>query len=365
VTFVLQKNKDELPGFEEWYPLAQKEWAENRVLTWAKDSRNTIEKMGDLAMYSAITVAFVTSYFEEEDQSIEIDKNEYLPLALAKIRRLSQSPTNILDAEEWVIKVERRWIANSLPGEELLWALNYVYAKQYQLCSSIAQRYRLEMDRSIPKPTDQHLSSVSSRHIMYLDAFHEGFGELSHFRITKDPSFPANALLPQQQERWRAADSFESFFEAIALNAKELFDHDGYLIPMVFAFNPKNELIDFLPLHFDKRYKKFVVWRDLAQRLSYLDVEYVVTVSEAWVKNMPAGEIGSVSKLPNVGEVLDVSGVDKRGKFLSQVWKIVRSDGRARTADQPEVLTETTIPSYLALVLRAISDTSYQKRGSS
>jgi hypothetical protein len=53
VTFIIQKNKADVPAFDQWYQAqVLTSWAGDSVMTWAKDARNVIEKEGDLEMHS-------------------------------------------------------------------------------------------------------------------------------------------------------------------------------------------------------------------------------------------------------------------------------------------------------------------------
>jgi hypothetical protein len=43
------KNKSDIKGYDEWYPKnVIEKWNGDHIMTWAKNSRNTIEKEGDL-----------------------------------------------------------------------------------------------------------------------------------------------------------------------------------------------------------------------------------------------------------------------------------------------------------------------------
>ncbi len=71
VTFLIQKNKNSIPFFDSWYPnTVVNAWSSDAVMTWAKDSRNKIEKQGDINYFSSLIVTLVISYFQREDISI-------------------------------------------------------------------------------------------------------------------------------------------------------------------------------------------------------------------------------------------------------------------------------------------------------
>jgi len=62
VTFIIQKNKESIPLFDNWYGLhVLNAWASDKVMTWAKDSRNKIEKEGDLDLHSELSATLIFS----------------------------------------------------------------------------------------------------------------------------------------------------------------------------------------------------------------------------------------------------------------------------------------------------------------
>ena len=49
-------------------------------MQWAKESRNTIEKQGDLDLYSSIQVTLIFSYIEAHDITLNCDRAEIFML---------------------------------------------------------------------------------------------------------------------------------------------------------------------------------------------------------------------------------------------------------------------------------------------
>src|SRR5690349_13674670 len=59
VTFVLQKQKNKIDGFETWYQDWQKKLNADEVLKWSVQARNRIVKEGDLELHSILRVSVV------------------------------------------------------------------------------------------------------------------------------------------------------------------------------------------------------------------------------------------------------------------------------------------------------------------
>ena len=154
VTFIIQKNKRDITEYDTWYPLnVIDKWKNDPLMTWAKNSRNTIEKQGDLEMYSDAKATLLFSYIEEQDIEV-ITKEQLLGINIKRLVRLAQKklPSGTLDAA--VIKSERRWVANTLKDFELLSALTIIYSRMYDCCKSLGLHLGASIDESITRPND-------------------------------------------------------------------------------------------------------------------------------------------------------------------------------------------------------------------
>jgi hypothetical protein len=65
VTFILQKNKDAIAGFEQWYGGWQKRLRVDELMRWIVNARNRIEKEGDLETHSYVRAEIFASYLDE------------------------------------------------------------------------------------------------------------------------------------------------------------------------------------------------------------------------------------------------------------------------------------------------------------
>ena len=120
---------------------------------WAKEARNVVEKEGDLDMQSSLRATVLFSYESTEDMIIEVSRQELLQTNIDRLLQAARRklPPGIADAA--VLRVERRWVANSLPNHELIYALTYAYAQLHQVCCSLATHLNSALDSSVPHPT--------------------------------------------------------------------------------------------------------------------------------------------------------------------------------------------------------------------
>lgn len=139
VTFLIQKHKVSIPSFDHWYTAhVLTPWLTDKVMIWAKDSRNQVEKEGDLEINSSLTVTLIFSYFDDQDFVVPCGREELVQANVKRLLRFAQRnlPTGVSDAA--VVKIDRCWSANSLTDWELLHAFTYVYARIRGVCVALA-----------------------------------------------------------------------------------------------------------------------------------------------------------------------------------------------------------------------------------
>ena len=79
-----------------------------------------IEKEGDLEMQSKLRASVLFSYLSAEDMVVETTRKELLKADIDKLLRFAKSKLPPAIADAAILKIERRWIANSLPNTELV-----------------------------------------------------------------------------------------------------------------------------------------------------------------------------------------------------------------------------------------------------
>ena len=142
VTFILQNHKAVIPNFAQWYGDYADEkhgkrgkWQErvhaDPLMRWMVDARNRIEKRGDLESHSIVRAEIIASYL---DESPRIDVPAHLFQNTETLLR--GIPDNLLGQHirrTGVVRIERRWVENTLPDHELLDATAIYYGKLTEL----------------------------------------------------------------------------------------------------------------------------------------------------------------------------------------------------------------------------------------
>ena len=329
VTFLIQKNKSEIPNFDKWYQAeVLNRWLNDPIMTWAKDSRNAIEKEGDLDMFSSVEATLLYSYIEAQDLVLSSTSDQLLPLNIEKLIRFAEKniPTAFRDAT--AIEIKRKWIANTLKDVELSSALTYIYARIYEACHSLSTHLSKSFPDEIPEPTQLDSLSNDIEQIRIIKLNDPSLGKLSTVRTKVDKAFKVPPIFKQLHEELKSLPPAENIKDQVTLcakSAKVMFEHHTSHIPMLFLYDENWKLIDFLSTYFSDQTDKFIFFRQIANRAFYLKAYAAVWVSEAWIRDAGQRLSKPIRELEIIGERLQVIGVDVNGNRESLSWEIDRS----------------------------------------
>lgn len=328
VTFIIQKNKSAIHDFDRWYKNnVLSPWSDDPIMTWAKDARNVIEKEGDLDMQSTLRASVLYSYISSEDMVVNTTRDEVLKADINKLVRFAKSklPPGIADAA--VLKIERRWIANSLPDRELVNSLTYAYARLHHVCSALAAHLGDQLDATVSHPTTMDPLANDVSRTRFIKFGKSGVGRNTSIRIAADPDFqppPALLKLKSELDSSPKPSTLAQIVEMHAKLAKVTFEHHGNHVPMLTLYDKNWNQIDFMSTAFSDQAEKFLFWRNVADRATYLKAFSLVWVSESWLRDLKGHQSQPIRDLPIVGEQLHVVGADASGSHEVVAWNIVR-----------------------------------------
>ncbi|MYW04526.1 hypothetical protein [Streptomyces sp. SID3343] len=121
VTWLLQKQKNNLPGFETWYPILQEEMKTKEVMRWIVKSRNRIVKEADLELLSQVKVQWMRDWLNGGHQVFSFPPRLSTESMIQGIFSMPSRPY------EGVLTIARRWVDKELPERELLDATRDAY----------------------------------------------------------------------------------------------------------------------------------------------------------------------------------------------------------------------------------------------
>lgn len=328
VSFLFQKDKATIDGFADWHAKnIVAPWKNDEIMKWSIVARNTIEKEGDLDLNSSANATLILSYLEEQDISLDIEKNICLGASVKRLTRFArtQLPSGVSDSA--VIKIERIWIANTLPDCELLQAFRYIYARMYEACKSLARHLGTELDPSIPDPTSFDETCTESRGVHYVKLNSPKVGSVFTRRVKRDDKFVPPEWLASLAEELKSSppNSLETLVENHGKMAEANFLHYGNHMHMLWLFDDEFKVINYISTIPENQADKYIFWRIISERIHYLKARYLVWTAEAWIRG--GADIGMtrlVRNLPITGEILQVSGIDGKGNIINITWDIER-----------------------------------------
>lgn len=353
VSFVLQKNKELIPDFDEWYVGRQEKLAAIPLMKWMVEARNRIEKQGDLEAHSFISAEIVASHLDEGPKIQVPAKLSDAPLAL--VRGIPDSMVGEHIKKDGVLRIRRRWIENTLPEVELLDAVATAYGHLAQLVRSAHEQMGLagpvttnvETGEQFPEADqDGRLPCmIGHEDARTLDVWLATGKPLEFEEIRKEPSRDeAMAEAPRLKERYGVdpakmyADSGKVHDHARSLFAvaRKMFDKDGYHITMAILLRG-GKPVDFRELRPIEHGHKFLMMRTLAQQAQKVGADAAIMISETWsAPANPAKPYMRAADSPDRKELLTATAVSKDGDPLHLSAEILRDEKMVTLADTIE-----------------------------
>jgi len=349
ITFLIQKNKKSIPSFEDWYSKAViRPWASDVVMTWAKDSRNTIEKQGDIDYFSSMIATLVVSYFHREDIPIIFkDDKESIWLSIDRLRQYVKPKMTIEAFENSVVRVERRWVANTLPNWELLHAFSYIYAQQYRVCVMLEDILKNKIEKSIPEPSEIGLRAEKSRQVGYISLKDDKIHRLHHFKILRDPDFimADKEFVSDLANLRKDTGTLMGALSFHAALAETIFEKNGKYYPSIFMYDESGNCIFNGGTEFTGQASKHMFWRLIGEQVCLLSPATLVWVSESWIRDYSDENPNILFRDRKIiGERLSVTVLGNNITAGEMHWDIKRDDeGIASLGDSSMSLDRSKI----------------------
>ncbi|HEX4301910.1 MAG TPA: hypothetical protein VHZ78_03905 [Rhizomicrobium sp.] len=294
VTFILQSNKRAFSNFDAWYAPWQEKFKADALMRWMVEARNKIEKQGDLEANSVVRAELVASYFSNEVPKIEVPAALFdAPTALVKGIPSTALGDHI--RREGVVRIQRRWVENSLPDYELLDAVAVAYGRLSDMLSNA----HVALGLQVPETKDTRTGEI------YGDEFREGrlpcmigHGEMRSIDVRLADGHPVELVeIERVIERRDAKEiskrydfdpeqmfgdgSIESALSGLYATARKMFLKDGYHVNMVMMFRGEKP-VDLRQLVFEDQGQKYLMMRRLANEVVRRGADAVIMIGEIW-----------------------------------------------------------------------------------
>lgn len=338
VTFVLQKNKDLIPDFDNWYAGWQQKLGSNPLMKWMVDARNRIEKQGDLEAHSFVSAEIVASHMDEGPRIQVPAKMFDAPLALLK-----SIPANALGdhvKRDGILRIRRRWIENTMPDRELLDVVADAYGQLAQLNNDAHRQMGIIRPVTTNVDTGQEYPEGNRDGRLPCMIGHEDsrtldiwlatgqpleFEEISEeVRITEAPVLKERYGF-DPREMYAESGETHDHGRALFAAARKLFLKDGYH-RTVFIF-----LRDGKPAEIPRELRpgehghKYMMMRSLAHEAQRIGADAAIIIGESWIARFdPTNPYRRAKDAPDRCEALTLTAVSKTGEPLyiqAEIWR--------------------------------------------
>jgi hypothetical protein len=336
VTFVLQKVKFTLPGFDEWYTGWQKTMRADRLLRWLVEARNIIVKQGDLETNSVARISIVDSWFDPPKCEIVVP-----PFTLTEefAHHLSTCVPAGIPWDMGLLRVERRWVHDQMPQEEILDSLVHSFDVLSKL---LFDAHNVLFDQSSREACPWYAISKDAEGrlppcMVAQDWDRTVWVDLHDGALMRPVSIPMDQSeddLGRVAERYPGAKDLKgklspasSLQEEAAVwfeQAKNILRTDGYHLPTaLIGYRDGKKTIS--QLHMEDRTAKHLMLRKLAAEIEKTGATSVILINEAWLsrghKPPPSGH--AVDD-PNREEALQLIATDASGGTFVHTAVFVR-----------------------------------------
>lgn len=337
-TFVLQKQKKQIPNFDNWYTQWQDYLKSHPIMKWCVSARNTIVKQGDLETHSAARACYLSSYIDPPQNNFKVDP--FTDTAIIAKKIADKLPDELKQAG--YLKVERRWVADNLPDYELLEVLAYAFSVlSYLVKDAQAQQgplaLKMTSDRNVIMNQGLFpacMSSFSNYRSVYLklpsmevecySSKDINFSMLSAEEIIK--KYGDDAL--KMHGDYKDKSHIFNFAVQIKEQSKIMLSVDGYLITTVIMISD-DKIIHLMPVEFKDNDHKYVMMREIAKEAERRRATSLILIGEVWSAQIPDGNpIVRASECPDKTEAIHVAVVAQNGEEFSFVVPFEREENR-------------------------------------
>lgn len=361
VTFVLQKQKGALQGFDEWYVSWQAKMSGDQVLRWLIKARNTIVKEGDLVTRSIAHASILESWTVEPKIKIDVPpliKTE----EIAEYLSTKIPNKDLLDVG--ILRIERKWIDSKLPETELFETLTHCYEILMLLLLDAHRSLLSEEDRfkcswfshfsSIKKLLPPCVIATDWDRSIWFDLKSGEFCHPEHVNVNlmekkqllkHYPEFPE--IIKGTKKPINLKDEVELCFK----QAKYLLLKDGHHLPIVILGYPDGKK-GIRSLTLEDRTAKHLLYRQLAVDIEKTGANSVIFINETWVApNDKKRKFIHAVDSPKRRESLMIVAADSYGKvFAREILFVKDEDGKIIFGEEREI--DEITPNFLAPILK-------------
>lgn len=326
VTFILQSNKRLFSNFDPWYESWQNKLRADPLMRWMVDARNKIEKQGDLEAHSFVRAEIIASYYEEGPR-MEVPAE----LFQSPAELISSIPTEALKKhvfKDGILRIQRRWVENSLPDYELLDAVGIAYGRVAELVADAHRELGLEQPATMVGDLDRthgkesrggrlpcmighgdarsHNVWLATGQTIEIEQKTVEFDLEQAEHVTRKYALDPTKMFP-------STPAPEATLNGLFATARNMFLVDGHHDTIAFLLSGAQPL-NIMQMAVQEHGEKYLVMRKLANEVIKFGADGVIIISEVWSAPYdPSNPYRRAADAPERREFLTATLVTKTG----------------------------------------------------
>ncbi|VBM56246.1 Uncharacterised protein [Burkholderia pseudomallei] len=339
VTFIVQSNKRLFKNFDPWYESWQDKLRADPLMRWMVDARNKIEKQGDLEAHSFVRAEILASYYEEGPR-MEVPA-ELFQSPAELLRSIPTDPLREHVFTDGILRIQRRWVENTLPDYELLDAVGIAYGRVAELVADAHRELGLQPPSTMVGDIDRTQGVDSRGGRLPCMIGHGDARSLNVWLATgqvmaleqesveidrKHAEAVAGRYRLDPKEVFPLADPTpEATLNGLFATARKMFSVDGYHQTIAFLLSGARP-VTMMSLALQEHGEKYLVMRMLANEVIKYGADGVVIISEVWrAPYDPSKPYRRAADAPEKKEFLSAILVTKTGDPVQLVALIERA----------------------------------------
>ena len=287
VTWLLQKHKAEISGFDAWYGKWQGLMKADAVMKWLQGARNHIVKKGDLRSRSTVRASVFVDWKELPVAEYTLTPQRTLPQIISCV--LAETLPEAVK-ERGLLAVERRWVVDDLPDHDLLNALGHALDFLRRLIDSahvqagwavsngdvqVAPGYRWP-EVSIRRAQTIWINLSTGKRIRLAKK------EWTLQRVSREEMKAKYGMTDAIERKIAMKKTFDDELELLFEGAKMSLTIQGEYCTMVTLHSPRHPPKSWL-LAPRSRAEKYHLFGQIAAEVERLEADKVVLITEAWI----------------------------------------------------------------------------------
>lgn len=349
VTWLLQKQKADLPGFDDWYPKWQAAVKPDPVMGWVVKARNRIVKEADLELLSTARLTMTFDWMNGEERTLQVPPRDRPVDIAAMLVRQGVPPW---PEGESTLTIERRWVDRLLPDWELLDAADHAYGELVNVLGAahtaagvtecnLDARKRSCVVAVLAYPLDCTSTGVDTRGADFdLGSLAPYTREFRRIQLNRKKAAKAAEKYGVVLEDRPEGDAIARVPGLFRLASRMLVT-DGHAAQFAWLLRG-GDVVDIRATSYDDQGGKMLSMRDLARRVRTLDADGFVYISEMWIaaaskEQLLSGNFMAARHQPERGEALAVTGITRDGRTLTAIAPFTRDSAGAIVIGEAEI----------------------------